>query len=144
MRGNEQYSGRPSPRQLRPRAPDLLSCQALRTTRFVPLLIASLTASCGGGSPTDPGKPTPTPGFAVSGFVFYDENANGIADPTDVVRLPGVSVSIGGETASTTAGGRFTVADVPTGLQSATIRPDDAARLLQARPGAERQRAGGR
>jgi lysophospholipase L1-like esterase len=96
----------------------------LRTTRFVPLLIASLTASCGGGSPTDPGKPTPTPGFAVSGFVFYDENANGIADPTDVVRLPGVSVSIGGETASTTAGGRFTVADVPAGLQSATIRPE--------------------
>jgi lysophospholipase L1-like esterase len=87
-------------------------------------LIASLAASCGGGSPTAPNKPTPPPGSTVSGFVFYDENANGVADPAEVVRLPGVSVTIGGRTAATTTGGRFTVADVPAGQQSASALPE--------------------
>jgi lysophospholipase L1-like esterase len=95
----------------------------VRTPRYLPLLIASLAAGCGGGSPTDPSKPTPTAGSAVSGFVYYDENANGVADPAEVVRLPGVSVTIGGQTAGTTAGGRFTVANVPAGQQSASALP---------------------
>jgi lysophospholipase L1-like esterase len=86
--------------------------------RYFPILFASLAAACGGSSPTGPG-PTPTPGYPVSGYVFYDENANGIADPSEIVRLPGVTVSIGGRTAVTTTGGRFTVEDVPGGQQSA-------------------------
>jgi lysophospholipase L1-like esterase len=115
-----------SSRQLGSPSADLLFCRALRTSRHVSrhlaLSLASLAVGCGGGSPTGPG-PTPTPGFPVSGFVFYDENANGIADPSEVVRLPGVSVSIGGKTAVTSAGGRYTVDDVPSGAQPASALP---------------------
>ena len=82
-----------------------------------------MAAACGGGSPTDPGTPTP-PGTPVTGFVFYDENANGLLDATEVVRLPGVTVSIGGHTATSGTGGRFTVDGVAAGAQQATLRPE--------------------
>jgi lysophospholipase L1-like esterase len=93
------------------------------------LLLAALgvlAASCGGGSsPTGPGgSPTPPPGYPVSGVLFYDENDNGVLDPGEVVRLPGVTVSVGGKTGQTGTGGRFTVNDVPAGAQSAEARPD--------------------
>jgi lysophospholipase L1-like esterase len=60
----------------------------------------------------------------VTGVVFYDENANGTLDPAEAVRLPGVTVSIGGRTGSSTAGGRFTVDSVAAGAQQATLRPE--------------------
>ena len=60
----------------------------------------------------------------MSGFVFYDENANGIADPAETVRLPSVGVTVGGVSASTTAGGRFSVPSVPNGSQTAAARPE--------------------
>jgi lysophospholipase L1-like esterase len=68
--------------------------------------------------------PTPSPGTPVSAFVFYDENANGIADPLESVRLPGVMVAIGTGTGQTTAGGRAVVANVPSGPQMATARAE--------------------
>jgi len=89
-------------------------------------LLAALAASCGGGSsgPTGPGgTPTPPPGSAVSGFVFYDENGNGTADPAETVRLPGVGVVIGGVTTSTGGGGRFSFSSVPNGAQAAQASP---------------------
>jgi lysophospholipase L1-like esterase len=55
----------------------------------------------------------------VSGVVFYDENGNGVLDANEGVRLPGVTVSIGGRTGSSATGGRFTVAEVPAGAQAA-------------------------
>jgi lysophospholipase L1-like esterase len=58
----------------------------------------------------------------VSGFVFYDENANGVADPEETVRLPSVGVTVGGVSASTTTGGRFSLPNVPNGAQTATAR----------------------
>ena len=81
-------------------------------------------AACGGGSsPTGPGPgPTPTPGHPVSGVVFYDVNGNGTLDPGDTVRLPGVTVSIGGRTGVTAGGGRFTVTQVPSGEQQAEVQ----------------------
>ena len=90
------------------------------------ILVAAAATACGGGSkgPTDPGDPTPPPGSPVSGFVFYDENANGIADPAEAVRLPSVGVSVGGVAASTTTGGRFSLPSVPNGSQPAQARPD--------------------
>jgi len=88
----------------------------------VPFGLAALAFACGGGS--SPTGPTATPGHPVSGVVFYDENANGVLDPGEVVRLPGVTVSVGGKTGQTGAGGRFTVSDVPAGAQSAAARPD--------------------
>jgi lysophospholipase L1-like esterase len=51
--------------------------------------------------------------------VFYDENGNGILDAGEDVRLPGVTVNVGGRTAASTAGGAFTVANVATGTQTA-------------------------
>ncbi len=90
------------------------------------ILVAAAATACGGGSkgPTDPGDPPPAPGSPVSGFVFYDENANGIADPAEAVRLPSVGVSVGGVAASTATGGRFSLPSVPNGSQPAQARPD--------------------
>ena len=122
MQVTREYSGRLPLRQLELRAANLLFCGALRAKRHLLLLLASLAAGCGGGSPTGP-QPTPTPGFPVSGYVFYDENGNGIADAAEVVRLPGVTVSIGGRSGVTGAGGRFTVEDAPGGQQSASALP---------------------
>jgi lysophospholipase L1-like esterase len=83
-----------------------------------------VAAACGGGSPADPGTPTPTPGTPVSGVVYYDENANGVLDAAEVVRLPGVTVAIGGRTGQSGTGGRFTVESVPAGTQEATARAE--------------------
>jgi lysophospholipase L1-like esterase len=87
------------------------------------ILLAALAAACGGGTgPTDPGPPTPPPGSPVGGFVFYDENANGVADPAETVRLPSVGVTVGGASTTTQAGGRFSLS-VPNGTQSAQTSP---------------------
>jgi lysophospholipase L1-like esterase len=87
------------------------------------LAVAALVPACGGGgSPTGPGaNPTPTPatGSPVSGVVFYDENGNGGLDAGQDVRLPGVTVNVGGRTGRSTAGGEFTVTGVPAGAQTA-------------------------
>jgi lysophospholipase L1-like esterase len=60
----------------------------------------------------------------VIAFVFYDENANGIVDPGESVRLPGVTVVIGGSTGQTATGGRVTVSSVPSGAQAASLQSD--------------------
>jgi lysophospholipase L1-like esterase len=57
----------------------------------------------------------------VSGVVFYDENGNGTVDAGEVVRLPGVTVNVGGRTGQSTEGGRFTVSGVPAGAQTAQV-----------------------
>jgi lysophospholipase L1-like esterase len=90
------------------------------------LLAATLAASCGGGSSPGGPDPPPTapPGTPVNAVVFYDENANGIADPLEAIRLPGVTVAIGARTGQTAAGGRAVVANVPSGTQTATARAE--------------------
>src|SRR6266536_207392 len=111
-----QWPGPPS------RVIQSLRVRAARATSFV---LLSLAAACGGnGTPGGPSSPTPPPGTPVSGFVFYDENANGIADPNETMRLPGVTVAIGSASAQTTAGGRVTVSSVLPGAQAASLRPD--------------------
>jgi len=60
----------------------------------------------------------------VSGYVFYDENANGVADGGEIVRLPSVGVTIGGQTGTSSSGGRFSLASVPNGAQTAQARAD--------------------
>jgi acyl-CoA thioesterase I len=88
-------------------------------------MLAAVAAACGGGSPTGPGgTPTPVPGSPVSGFVYYDENGNGTADPAETVRLPSVGVTVGGVAGSTSSGGRFSLPSVPNGAQTAQTRPD--------------------
>lgn len=93
------------------------------------LLLIALSSSCGGNGPTSPGgggpsATPPPPGSPVSGFLFYDENANGVADGVEVVRLPSVGVSIGGQTGTTSTGGRFSLPSVPNGAQTAQARAD--------------------
>ena len=89
------------------------------------MIAAVLLASCGGGSPGSPNPvPTETPGTPVTAFVFYDENANGIADPLESIRLPGVTVQIASRTGQTASGGRAVVANVPAGAQVATVRAE--------------------
>jgi lysophospholipase L1-like esterase len=61
----------------------------------------------------------------VSAFVFYDENANGIPDPDESVRLPGVTVVVGGSMGQTASGGRVTVSSVPSGAQAASLQADN-------------------
>src|SRR4249920_4194425 len=95
----------------------------MSTRASVLLLLTVVTAACGGGptSPDNPGgggTPTPPPGSPVSGYLFYDENGNGIADAGEIVRLPSVGVAIGGQNATTAAGGRFSIASVPNGAQT--------------------------
>ena len=92
----------------------MLASIHVKRIRAAGLVSGALAAACGGGHPTGPG---PTPAFPVSGLVFYDENLNGLLDPAELVRLPGVTVGIGGRTAASATGGRFTVADVPSGMQ---------------------------
>jgi lysophospholipase L1-like esterase len=58
---------------------------------------------------------------AVSGIVYYDQNASGALDPGEDVRLPAVTVSIGGKSAVTGADGRFTLPDVPDGTRATTV-----------------------
>lgn len=60
----------------------------------------------------------------MNGFVFYDENANGTPEPSETVRFPAVTVSVGGQTGQSVAGGRVVVSDVPAGAQSASLRSD--------------------
>jgi acyl-CoA thioesterase-1 len=97
----------------------------MSTRASAPIFLAVLAVACGGGSsgPTEPSA-TPTPSSPVSGFVFYDENANGIADPAETVRLPSVGVTVGGVAGSTSSGGRFSLPSVPNGAQTAQTRPD--------------------
>ena len=89
------------------------------------VLAAGLLVSCGGGSPTGP-NPTPSesPGTPVGAFVFYDENGNGVADPLESLRLPGVTVQVATRTGQTASGGHAIVANVPAGAQVATVRPE--------------------
>jgi lysophospholipase L1-like esterase len=99
----------------------------MSTRASVLLLLAALGTACGGGSPSSPdngGTPTPVPGSPVTGYLFYDENGNGIADSSEIVRLPSVGVAIGGQNATTATGGRFSIASVPNGAQTGQARPD--------------------
>ena len=86
-------------------------------------------ASCGGGgspaSPSAGGTPAPPvtlgPVATVRGVVFYDENGSGSVDPDEVIRLPGVTVGMGGRSASTDGAGRFEIALVPAGTLRAEV-----------------------
>jgi acyl-CoA thioesterase-1 len=74
-------------------------------------------SNSGGPSPL----PTPTPGSPVQGLVFYDENANGLLDASETVRLQNATVRIGASSATSVAGGRFVVPDVQPGSQPVQV-----------------------
>lgn len=97
-----------------------MPCHAQRARLLAPLL---LLAGCGGGapgSPTSPGGPVAAQTFPVSVVVFYDENRNGVLDPSEGVRLPNVAVAAAGQSARTASGGTATL-QVPGGEQRFAI-----------------------
>lgn len=90
-----------------------------------PLLVALLAApalplaACGGGG-TGPTPVVPT--HTVTLTAFYDENGDGVMQPAEVGRVPGVELEVGGRTGSTEKlTGRATIAGVPEGTQQVTV-----------------------
>ncbi len=63
--------------------------------------------------------------FPVEALVFYDENANGLQDATELAVVPGAEVLIAGRAARAAAGtGRVTVNNVPQGTATASLVPE--------------------
>jgi len=90
-------------------------------------LLVALLAGCGGGSsgPTPVPSASTVPGATVVATVYYDENANGRADPEETIRVPDVEVTIGGRSARSEKGtGRAVVMGVPAGMQAVGVRAD--------------------
>jgi len=78
--------------------------------------------------------PTP-PGTSVTLVLFYDENANGVADAGEVVRVPDVEVGVGSRTGkSDKLTGRTVVTGVPSGNYPVSLRADTLPPFYQ--PGA--------
>ncbi|MEO8358926.1 MAG: SGNH/GDSL hydrolase family protein [Vicinamibacteria bacterium] len=91
------------------------------------------TVACGGGSK---GPSTPTPVTRSTRFaVFLDENHDGLLEPTELIRVPGVDVSFGsasGKSAPTT--GEFS-AEVAQTTQTLSINPASLPPYYQATTG---------
>jgi lysophospholipase L1-like esterase len=71
----------------------------------------------------------------VTATVFYDENANGVLDAREGARIPNAIVTMGGASGSSAMGsGQAVVQGVPSGAQTASIRPDSLPPLYVAGP----------
>ena len=82
----------------------------------------SLLVGCGGGGGGGTGPDPVVPTHTVAVTVFYDENNDGMAQPTEVGRVPGVEVNVGGRTALTEKlTGRATVTGVREGSQALSL-----------------------
>ena len=93
------------------------------------VLAVLLLAGCGGGGgPTGPGptvSPSPTGGQAIQVVVFYDENADGVAQVSESGRVPNVEVTIAGRSARAQAGtGLALVEHVANGQHAVSLRAD--------------------
>lgn len=92
------------------------------------LAILMLAGCGGGGGPTGPGptvSPSPAGGHPVQVVVFYDENADGVAQISEAVRVPNVEVAIAGRTARSQAGtGLALVEHVPAGQHAVALRAE--------------------
>ena len=77
-----------------------------RSALFLLLLVTG-PAGCGGKHSPDGPTTMPTPpGTSVTLVLFYDENANGVADGDEVARVPDVEVSVEERTAVPPIAGR--------------------------------------
>lgn len=88
--------------------------------RLAPAFLLT-AAACGGGNGTGPSNPVPT--HPVQLVLFYDENGNGVADPTENAAVPDVDVDIAGQTGrSAKITGVTTVPNVPDGPHTIGLR----------------------
>ncbi len=98
-------------------------------------LVTGLVATgCGGGgtSPSGPSGPT-TPTYSVTATVFYDQNANGLLDPSEGARVPGVAVVIGTGTGTSAVGtGLAAVTGITEGALTAAVRTESLPAYFQA------------
>jgi lysophospholipase L1-like esterase len=80
--------------------------------------------ACGGGGGGGGTGPTPAvPRHPVQLVLFYDENGNGVAEPTENAAVPDVEVEIAGQTGrSAKVTGLTTVPDVPDGPHTVGLR----------------------
>ncbi|MGE0454735.1 MAG: GDSL-type esterase/lipase family protein [Vicinamibacteria bacterium] len=98
-----------------------IACSPFRIPVSIALL--ALAACGGGGSPTTPSTPPPAAGFDAVAVVFYDENANNLIDPSELVRLGDVTIDIGGRSGrSERATGRVVVQNVPSGTYTISVQ----------------------
>jgi len=89
-----------------------------RAVRAAAAAVLTLGLAGCGGSPSGPTDPTAT----VIVVVFYDENANGLLDGGEVVRIPGVTVLLAGDSAVTAAStGQAGFTDIPAGFHQVAI-----------------------
>jgi lysophospholipase L1-like esterase len=88
-------------------------------------------AACGGGGPSGP-TPLPPDTHTLSVLVFYDENANGVLDPEEAVRLPDVTARAGQLSARTGEGGVATLQGLPAGTYTVTLQADSLPAFWQA------------
>jgi lysophospholipase L1-like esterase len=89
-----------------------------------PLAVALglVLSSCGGGNELVT-PPPPVDTFFVSGFVYWDENRNNVADADETIRLGEVEVEIAGRSGvSAQQTGRFEVQGVPAGTLPVGVR----------------------
>ena len=90
-------------------------------SRGIGAAACALLCACGGGGDSGPSGPTNIPRHSLTAVVFYDENGNNAPDPPELVKIPGVTVSIGGVTARTDGSGRAALTGVPGGAQTLTV-----------------------
>jgi lysophospholipase L1-like esterase len=82
-----------------------------------PLLLVALLAGCGGGSPSGPSTPVATHSAVLT--AYYDVNNNGVLDPGENNRVPGVSLQIAGQAATAEpVNGQARVSGVPSGTHA--------------------------
>jgi len=104
-----------------------------RHLRLPVLALVSAAVACSGGV-TSPVSAQTSAASPVSVVVFYDENGNGVLDPGEAVRLPGVTVRAStGQPASTASGGGTTLM-LPAGSQSLSVASESLPTYYQ--PGA--------
>ena len=86
----------------------------------------AVAAACGGSTPSGPAPvPTPVPGHNVVAIVFYDENADGRAQPDEPIRIPDVEVTVAGRSGRTEkATGRAVITGVPDGQHAVSVRAE--------------------
>lgn len=127
----------------------LISAAAVRA--LSPPLVAVAVLASGavlgschtGAGPTAP-TPTPVPTYSVTATVFYDENANGVLDPGESVRVPGVDVVIGtGVGKSQTGSGQASVTGIQEGVLQVGVRLDSVPYYFQPLPAGTVQVPGG-